>query len=85
MTRCEDFQEEGKCNHEHSSNLTNSTWCDIYFDKKCSKQRDMRPKNKCKFQKQLKNTPKQFQLEVNCSKDKLHKIFQRNIKAWIGF
>ena len=40
---------------------------------------------KCKYQKQITFTPKQFQLEGNSIKSKLQKIFKRTQTAWNKF
>ena len=63
MTKGEDFIKSAKCKHGHRSAMSNSAWCDL--NKNCTvlKLHDMCPTPKCKCQKQITFSPKQFQLE----------------------
>ena len=85
MTRGEDFIKNSKCSHGHRSAMSNSAWCDL--NKNCTvlKLHDMCHNPKCKCQKQITFTPKQFQLEGGSIKSKLQKIFRGTKKAWESF
>ena len=65
--------------------MSNSAWCDV--NKNCTllKLHDMCHNPKCKCQKQITFTPKQFHLESELIKSKLQKIFRRTNKAWDSF
>ena len=56
--------------------MSNSAWCDL--NKNCTvlKLHDMCHNPKCKCQKQITFTPKQFQLEGGSIQPKLQKIFK---------
>jgi len=85
MTKGEDFVKNAKCSHGHRSAMSNSAWCDL--NKNCTvlKLHDMCHNPKCKCQKQITFTPKQFQLEGGSIKSKLQKIFRGTKKAWDSF
>ena len=85
MTRAEDFIKNAKCSHGHRSAMSNSAWCDL--NKNCTvlKLHDMCHNPKCKCQKQITFTPKQFQLEGGSIKSKLQKIFKGTQTAWNKF
>ena len=76
MTRAEDFIKNAKCSHGHRSTMSNSAWCDL--NKNCTvlKLHDMCHNPKCKCQKQITFTPKQFQLEGGSIESELQKIFK---------
>ena len=76
MTRGEDFIENAKSTHGHCSAMNNSAWCDL--NKNCTvlKLHDMCHNPKCKCQKQITFTPKQFQLESGSIKIKLQKYLK---------
>ena len=77
MTRAEDFIKNGECSHiGHRSAMSNNAWCD--FKKNCTvlKLHDMCHNPKCKCQKQITFTPKQFQLEGGSIKSRLQKIIK---------
>ena len=65
--------------------MSNSAWCDL--NKKCTvlKLHDFCHNPKCKYQKQITFTPKQFQLEGGSIKSKLQKIFGGTKKTWDSF
>ena len=85
MTKGEDFIKNAKCAHGHRSAIINSPWCDL--NKHCTvlKLHDMCHNPKCKCQKQITFTPKQFQLEGGSIKSKLQKIFKVTQTAWNKF
>ena len=72
----EDFIKNAKCTHAHRSATSNSAWCDL--NKNCTvlKRHDMCHDPKCKCQKQITFTRRQFQLEGGSIKSKLQKIFK---------
>ena len=71
----EKFIEIAKCTHGHRYILSKSAWCDL--NKNCTvlKLHDICHNPRCKCQKQITFTPKQFQLEGGLIKIKLQKIF----------
>ena len=85
MTRAEDFYKTATCSHGHRSAMSNSAWCDL--NKNCTvlKLHDMCHNLKCKCQKQITFTPKQFQLEGGSIKSKLKSIFRGTKTAWDKF
>ena len=76
MTRGEDFIENAKRTHGHKSAMSKSAWSDL--NKNCTvlKLHDMCHNPKCKCQKQINFTPKEFQLEGVSIKSKQQKIFR---------
>ena len=85
MTRAEGFIKNAKCSHGHQSAMSNSAWCDLYRNCTFRKLHDKCHNPKCKCQKQITFTPKQFQLEGGSIKSKLQKIFRGTKKAWDSF
>ena len=85
MTKGQDFIKSGKCTHGHRSAMSNSAWCDL--NKNCTvlKLHDMCHNPKCKCQKQITFTPKQFKLEGGSIKSKIQKIFKGTQTAWNKF
>ena len=85
MTRGQDFIKNAKCRHGHRSGMSNSAWCDL--NKNCTvlKLHDMGHNPKCKCQKQIAFTPKQFQFEGGSIKSKLQKIFRGTQTPWNKF
>ena len=85
MTRGQDFIKNAKCTHGHRSAMSNSAWCDL--NKNCTvlKLLAFCHNPKCKCQKQLTFTPRQFQLEGGSIKSKLQKIFRGTQTAWNKF
>ena len=85
MTRGEDFDKNAKCSHGLRSAVSNSAWCDL--NKKCTvlKLHDMCHNPKCKCQKQITFTPKQFQLEGGSIKSKRQNFFRGTQTAWNKF
>ena len=63
MIRGQDFIENANCTHGHRSAMSNSAWCDL--NKNCTilNIQDLCHNPKCKYQKQMTFSPKQFQLE----------------------
>ena len=76
MTRGEDFIKNAKCSHGHRSAMTNSAWCDL--NKNCTvlNLHYMCHNPKCKCQKQITFSPRQFQLEGSGFKNTMKKIFK---------
>ena len=86
MTRGQDFIKSAKCTHGHRSAMSNSAWwCDL--NKNCTvlKLHDFCHNPKCKCQKQITFSPKQFQLEGGSIKSKLKSIFRGTKTAWEKF
>ena len=85
MTRGEDFIRNAKCTHGHRSSMSNSACCDL--NKTCTvlKLHDMCHNPKCKCQKQITFSPKQFQLERAGFKNTIKKIFKGSQTAWNKF
>ena len=76
MTKAEDFIENAKCSHGHRSAMSNSAWCDL--NKNCAvlKLHNMCHNLKCKCQKHITLTPKQFQLGGGSIRSKLQEFFR---------
>ena len=85
MTKGEDFERREKCKNGHCSSLSNSAWTDLNTNGTLLKLHDMCPNGRCKCQKQISFTPKQFQLEGSGFKNKMKKIFKGSQKAWDKF
>ena len=85
MTKGEDFTKSAKCTYRHRSAMSNSAWFDL--NKNCTvlKLHDMCHNPKCKCQKQITFTPKQFELEGGSIKSKLQKNFKGTQTAWKKF
>ena len=85
MTRAEVFIKNAKRTHGHRSAMSNSSWCDL--NKNCTALllHDMCHNPKCKCQKQITSTPKQFKLEGGSIKSKLQKIFRGTKETWDSF
>ena len=85
MTEGEIFVKNAFCKHGHRSAMSNSAWC--YLKKDCTvlKLQDMCHNPKCKCQKQIIFTPRQFQLEGASIRSKLRKIFRGTQTAWNKF
>ena len=85
MTRGEGFIKNAKCTHGHRSVMSTSAWCDLNKNFTVLKLHDMCHNPKCKRQKQITFTPKQFQLEGGSIKSTLQKNFRGTRKAWDSF
>ena len=85
MTRGQDFIKNAKCTHGHRSAMSNSAWCDL--NKVCTvlKLHDMCHNLKCKCQKQITFSPRQFQLEGSGFKNTMKRIFKGSQTAWLKF
>ena len=85
MTRGQDFVKNAKCTHGHQSAMSNSAWCDL--NKNCSvlKLHDMCHNPKCKCQKQITFSPKQFQLEGSGFKNTLKKYLREVKQLGLSF
>ena len=85
MTKGENFIKRGKCTFGHRSAMSNSAWCDL--NKNCTvlKLHDMCHNPKCKCQKQITFSPRQFQLEECSIKSTLKSIFRGTKTAWYKF
>ena len=75
MTRGEDFVKNAKCTHGHRSAMSNDAWCDLNQGCTVLNIHDMCHNPKCKGQKQINFTPRQFQLEGTSIKSKLQEFF----------
>ena len=62
-----------------------SAWCDLNSKGDILKLHDLCHITKCKCQKQITFTPKQFQLEGSGFKIAMRKIFERTEKMWNKF
>ena len=82
MTRAENFIKNAKCKHGHRSAMSNSVWYDLNKDCTVIKLHDMchNPKRNC--QKQIKFSPRHFQLERGSIKSKLQKNFKGTQTSW---
>ena len=85
MTRGEVFIKNAKCTNGPRSALSNSAWCDLNKNSTVLNLHDMCHNPKCKCQKQITFTPKQFQLEVAGFKNTMKKIFKASQTAWNKF
>ena len=65
--------------------MSNSAWCDLNKNFTVLNLRDMCHNPKCRCQKQITFTPKQFQLEGGSIKFKLQKNSRGTRKAWHSF
>ena len=85
MTRGEDFIKNAKCTHGHRSAMSNLAWCDLNINCTVLKLHDICHNPKCKCQKQINFSPKQFQLEGCSIESKLKSIFRGTKTAWHKF
>ena len=85
MTRGEDFIRNAKCTQGHRSAMSILAWCDL--NKNCTvlKLHDMCHNPKCKCQKQITFSPKQFQPDGGSIQSKLKSIFRGTKTAWDKF
>ena len=65
--------------------MSGSAWCDLNNNCTVLKLHDMCQNTKCKCQKQITFTPKQFHLEGGLIKSKLQKVFKGTQTAWNKF
>ena len=79
------FIKNAKCRHGHRSAMTNSAWCD--FNKNCTvlKLHDMCHNPKCRCQRQITFSPKQFQLERGGFRKTMKIIFKGSQTPWNKF
>ena len=77
----EDFRKKGKCKLGHCSSISNSAWCDLNSIGTFRKLPDMCPNTECNCQKQIRFTPRQFELEGNGFKGNLKKVFKGTGRA----
>ena len=85
MTLGEDLMKERKCKNNHGSPISNAAWCDLNSKGDILKLQDLCHNPKCKCQKQITFTPRQFQLEGAGFKSKLQKMFEGTQSAWKKF
>ena len=76
MTRGEDFIKKGKCKNNHCSSMPNIAWCDLN-NNNILRLHDYCPNPKCKCQKQITVTPKQFQMEGSGFRNTMKKSIKR--------
>ena len=69
----------------HSSPMSNLSWCDLNNKGNLLKVHDMCPYHKCECQKQLTFTPNQFQLEGAGFKNTIKRNFKGTEKVWNNF
>ena len=62
--------------------MSKSAWCDLNSKVDILKLLDKCPNPKCKCQKQIIFTPRQFQLEGSEFKSTMKKFFKRTEKMW---
>ena len=81
----ENFNKNAKRRHGHRSIMSNSAWSD--FNKNCTvlKLHDICHNPKCKCQKQITFSPKQYMLESGSIKIKLKSSFRGTKTAWDNF
>ena len=85
MTGGEEFIKNAKCSNGHRSAMSNSAWCDLNIKCTVLKLNDICHNPKCKCQKQITFTPKQFQIERGSIQSKLQKVFRGTQTAWNKF
>ena len=85
MTRVQDFIKNAKCTHGHRSAMSISAWCDLNKDCTVLKLHDMCHNPKCKCQKQITFSTRQFQLEGSGFKNTMKRIFKGSQTAWNKF
>ena len=85
MTRGQDFFKNAKCTHGHRSAMSNSAWSDIITNCTVLKLHEMCHNPKCKCQKQITFSPKQFQLEGAGFKITMKKKIKGSQTAWNKF
>ena len=78
------FQKNAKCKRVCSL-ISNSAWCDLNGNGNTLKLHDNCLNGKCKCQKQITFSPRQFQLECSGFRSILKKIFKATEKAWNNF
>ena len=82
MTRGQDLFKWGKCKNRHCSSMSNSDWCDPNSKGDVLNIHDLWHKPKCKCQKQITFTPRNFQMEGGSIKNKLKSNFRGKQTAW---
>ena len=85
MTKGEDFIKNAKCTHGHRSAMSKSAWCDLNYNCTVLKLHDMCNNTKCRCQKQITFTPKQFELEGGSIRSKVKSLFKGTQTAWNKF
>jgi len=83
MTKGENFIKNAKCKQGHRSAMSNSAWCDLNKNGTVLKLHDMCHNPKCKCQKQITFSPKQFQLEGGSIKANFKKFLEELKKLGI--
>ena len=68
-----------------SIKMSNSAWCDLNKKSNVLKLHDMCHNPKCKCQKQITFSPKQFQLEGGSIESQQKSIFKGTEKVWDSF
>ena len=84
MTTGENFTKKRKCKNKHCSAMSSSAWCDLNSRGDVLKLHDLCHNPKCKCQKPITFTPKQFQLE-GAGFEKTRKKIKGTVKLWRNF
>ena len=82
MTEGGDFWKKRKCKNIQCSSMLNSAWCDLNSKGDILELHDKCPNPKCKCQKLITFTPRQFMLEGNGFKFTMKKIVKGSQTAW---
>ena len=79
------MEKKGNCKHGHRSTIGKAAWCDLNEDGFFLKLHDLCPNSKCKCQKQVECTPRQFQLEGTAFKNTMKNTFKGTENLWKSF
>ena len=85
MTTGQIFIRNANCTHGHRSAMSYTGWCDLNENCTVLKLHDMCHNPKCKCQKQITFSPRQFQLEGSGFKSTMKKVFKGFQTAWAKF
>ena len=85
LTTGRKFEQKGKCKNNHSSPMSNSAWCDLNSKGDVLKLHDMCSSLKCRCQKTVSFSPREFQLEGSGFKSTMGKSFEGTEKMWKNF
>ena len=84
LTKGECFQKSAKCENNHSSPMSNISWCDLNIKANLLKVHDMCLNPNCKCQKQITFTPRKFEVEGSRFNNTMEKILQGLKKSGIN-
>ena len=85
LTKEDKFQKPSKRKNNPFWPMSKLLWCDVNQNSNLLKKQDMCPNPKCKCQKQLAFTPKEFGLEGAGFRNTTKKFFKGSEKAWNSF